>query len=111
MKVEWSKLLCSNIAPPKCIFIIWLNVLARLLTSDNLKNIGIDCELECGLCNNNDESIKYLFFECSGSGKNGRMCWIGWELEDLFKVGKMNPGCCSKLKKIVKLTYCTRWLQ
>lgn len=65
----WRKLICNNYAPPKCTFILWLCVLGRLSTCDNMLNIGVVYDPLCCLCKKSSKSIAHLFFDCEFSGE------------------------------------------
>lgn len=77
--VSWRKILCNNPSPPKCIFIIWLAVLGRLSTCDNMLKIGVHCDQVCCLCNRKNESVEHLFFACSFSYEvfSKALLWLG----------------------------------
>ncbi|XP_021854487.2 uncharacterized protein [Spinacia oleracea] len=94
-KVEWRKLTCNNPAPPKCIFIVWLDALNKMVTCDRLIKIGIACEPICCLCEKASENVCHLFFECeySASVWSCVLQWFGvnrrprnWEEEMQFIV-------------------------
>lgn len=63
-KVAWAKMICQNVAPPKCIFIIWLLLHEKLVTCSSLQRIGIQVDQVCCLCGKADEALEHMFFEC-----------------------------------------------
>lgn len=67
LRVEWHKLICNNVAPPKCIFIIWLAMLGKLFTCDNPGKVGIHVDPICNMCSREVESGNHLFFLCDFS--------------------------------------------
>lgn len=69
--VAWHRIIGSNVAPPKCIFIVWLAMLGRLSTCDNLGKVGIHVDPICSLCSREEESVNHLFFKCEFS----RIIW------------------------------------
>ena len=63
-KVPWRRMSCNNHAPPKFLFIVWLALLGRLSTCENLLKIGIQCDPQCCLCESGVDSLQHLFFSC-----------------------------------------------
>lgn len=63
-KVDWAKMICQNAAPPKCLFITWLLMHGRLATCSYLQHIGVQVESVCCLCEQAEETLDHLFFEC-----------------------------------------------
>lgn len=61
-KVAWAKMLCQNVAPPKCIFMSWLLLHEKLVTCAYLKKRGIQVDEVCCLCKKKEESLDHLFF-------------------------------------------------
>lgn len=78
-KVPWRRMICNNHASPKCLFIVWLELLGRLSTCENLLKIGIQCDLQCCLCESGVDSLQHLFPTlllfgsscCGGCGSGG----------------------------------------
>lgn len=66
-KVGWSRLLCNNPATPRSLFILWLALHGRLSTTMQLRRWNIDVAGICPVCQNADEVIGHIFFECPTS--------------------------------------------
>ncbi|XP_050232088.1 uncharacterized protein LOC126680874 [Mercurialis annua] len=62
--VPWFKLIWFNGNVPRHAFIVWLALKRRLLTRDRLVHWRICSTASCVFCQNADESIDHLFFEC-----------------------------------------------
>ncbi|XP_021858307.2 uncharacterized protein [Spinacia oleracea] len=63
-KVEWKRLICNNSASPKSVFVLWLAIQNRLPTRDRLLSWHMDIDGTFTLCNQVDESVDHLFFNC-----------------------------------------------
>jgi len=63
-KVGWRKMICNNPTPPKCLFVTWLIIHARLPTCDRMLKVGIQCDQVCILCTKENETHSHLFFSC-----------------------------------------------
>lgn len=92
-KIPWAKMVCQNVAPPKCLFITWLLLHERLATSSYLQRVGIHVDNTCCLCEGAEKSLDYMFFECEFASIvwRGVTDWCGidrhamkWELEKVF---------------------------
>ncbi|XP_010696572.1 uncharacterized protein LOC104909082 [Beta vulgaris subsp. vulgaris] len=79
-KVQWRRIICNNRASPKSKFIVWLAVQNRLPTTDRISRWNVECQLQCRLCDTQNESIQHLFFECSFSTEvwNGLLQKMGF---------------------------------
>lgn len=51
----------STTARPKAVFIMWLQMQAKLLTKDRLLKWEAKVEPQCLVCQNEDETRDYLF--------------------------------------------------
>ncbi|CAH2079005.1 unnamed protein product [Thlaspi arvense] len=67
LQVNWSSVIWFKEAIPRCSFIVWLALLARLPTRDRLRRWGIMVPGECVLCSQEPETLDHLFFGCSFS--------------------------------------------
>ncbi|XP_015160191.1 uncharacterized protein [Solanum tuberosum] len=65
IRVPWKCLMFSTTAQPKAVFIMWLQLHAKLLTKDRLLKWGSKVEPQCMLCQNEDETRDHLFMKCS----------------------------------------------
>ncbi|XP_010683654.1 uncharacterized protein LOC104898295 [Beta vulgaris subsp. vulgaris] len=74
IQVSWKRLVCNNRATPKSIFITWLAVLNRLSTKTIFAQWSLVSDTTCELCNNGEEDIHHLFFQCEYSGEIWRKC-------------------------------------
>ncbi|XP_048498219.1 uncharacterized protein LOC125496719 [Beta vulgaris subsp. vulgaris] len=63
-QVRWKRLLCNNKASPRSLFITWLAVLGRLATKSRLAQWNMISDTTCVLCNDAEEDIQHLFFNC-----------------------------------------------
>ncbi|XP_070007532.1 uncharacterized protein LOC142165405 [Nicotiana tabacum] len=63
-KMPWRKLICKNGGMPKWIFILYVAIMGKLATRDRLGRWGITNDLLCPMCNEEEESMKHLFFKC-----------------------------------------------
>ena len=63
--VDWHSTVWFKEQIPRCSFITWLSMLARLPTRDRLLSWGLNVPSACVLCDNGVESHSHLFFECS----------------------------------------------
>ncbi|XP_016499657.1 uncharacterized protein LOC107818219 [Nicotiana tabacum] len=66
-KVSWRKVVCHNGGCPRWKFVLTMTAHERLYTKDRLQRWGMTVDQDCILCNNEKETIQYLFFECSYS--------------------------------------------
>ncbi|XP_075074721.1 uncharacterized protein LOC142162287 [Nicotiana tabacum] len=66
-KVSWRKVVCHNGGCPRWKFVLTMTAHGRLYTKDRLQRWGMAVDQDCILCNNEKETIQYLFFECSYS--------------------------------------------
>ncbi|KAK6788794.1 hypothetical protein RDI58_012592 [Solanum bulbocastanum] len=64
-KVDWRGLICRNLARPKAIFILWLQIQNRLPTTDRLLKWRMPVDSKCVMCKQEDETRDHLFFECA----------------------------------------------
>ena len=67
----------ENIAKGR--FLVWLAIHDRLKTRTRLQSMGINMDMNCPICDNADETINHLFFECVYSSKCYQAIhdWIG----------------------------------
>lgn len=63
-KVEWWKVVCNTVACPKWSFILYLTLHGRLLTKEGLIAWGMVDNTKCVLCDDGNENIDHLFFNC-----------------------------------------------
>lgn len=56
--------MCQNVAPPKCVFIMWLLMHGRLATCSYLQKIGVQVDHVYCLCGKAKETIDHLYFSC-----------------------------------------------
>lgn len=85
-KVSWRNIVWDPGILPKQAFILWFLFQGRLKTRDLLRSRGMQISAECGLCNQDEESIEHLFFSCPVS----KLCW-----ESLLAVRGMRRSACS----------------
>ncbi|XP_058733338.1 uncharacterized protein LOC131604943 [Vicia villosa] len=77
--MNWRKVVFSNYARPRAVFILWLAFRGRLQTKDRLIRYGINVDPKCVFCSA-EETMEHLMFECSvtnGIWKN-ILTWIGY---------------------------------
>ncbi|CAK8543901.1 unnamed protein product [Lathyrus sativus] len=67
IRVHWRFLFKSNNARPRAIHTTWLVCHGKIGTKDKLVRIGLIHETKCNLCNEVDEKLDHLFFECAVS--------------------------------------------
>ncbi|XP_059301937.1 uncharacterized protein LOC132053858 [Lycium ferocissimum] len=79
VKVDWRRLTCNNCGCPKWVFILQLVMLRRIYTKDRLARWGLIQNKVCSLCEEEDESIEHLFFECTFSNAlwTTMLRWMG----------------------------------
>lgn len=63
--VSWHSVVWFKEAIPRCSFIAWLVMLARLPTKDRLRRWGLNVTDQCVLSSSGIETHAHLFFECS----------------------------------------------
>ncbi|XP_056688387.1 uncharacterized protein [Spinacia oleracea] len=68
-KMDWRRLICNNFASPKSIFLLWLTVQNRLLTKDRLIHWHINVDAVCSVCQQDNENMQHLFFQCPVSAE------------------------------------------
>jgi hypothetical protein len=61
---EPSKLICSNWAPRKCKFFLWLVAHNRCWTADGFARRGLPHPEHCPFCDQEDETIQHLLCSC-----------------------------------------------
>ncbi|XP_070037185.1 uncharacterized protein [Nicotiana tomentosiformis] len=78
-KMPWRKFVCNNGGVPKWIFILYLAIIGKLSTRDRLARWGVTNDLQCPLCNVEEESIEHLFFKCTYAASFWRklLQWMG----------------------------------
>lgn len=76
--VSWKNLLFQNIAQPKKIFSLWMNVQDRLPTAVRLHKLKIEVDTQCGICHNQEETREHLFVQCEFARKvwNRVLSWL-----------------------------------
>lgn len=67
--VQWKRVIINNAASPKSLFITWLTLLNRLYTKDRMTRWNIPCDPTCNLCQQENESVQHLFFQCDYSNQ------------------------------------------
>lgn len=77
--VPWSKLIWFKEEIPRCTFVTWLAIQARLPTRDRLVSWGMNVPAACPLCLDGLETHDHLFFTCDFS-KQVWDCFTGWML-------------------------------
>ena len=74
-RVSWKRLICNNHATPRSKFILWMMLHKRLPTVDRVRKWGVNCDIKCSLCKNEDETIQHLFFSCAyAAGIRSQIC-------------------------------------
>ena len=63
--VTWSDVVWFKEEIPRCSFVTWLAMLARLPTRDRLLSWGLQVPASCVLCDAGTESHQHLYFDCS----------------------------------------------
>ena len=91
-KVEWTVMVWERLSIPKHRFILWLVMLEKIRTTEDLGRIGLVTDESCLFCNGGQEVIQHLFFKCTYNLRcieeiNG---WLGWKcqairMDKLFK--------------------------
>ncbi|XP_074265928.1 uncharacterized protein LOC141588381 [Silene latifolia] len=78
-KVEWSHLVWNHCAVPKHRVIAWLVYMNALNTRYKLKRIGVSDSSLCCICEQEEETVHHLFFDCAYSRKvmGGISEWLG----------------------------------
>ncbi|XP_060170854.1 uncharacterized protein LOC132601809 [Lycium barbarum] len=78
-KVAWRKLVSNNQGAGKWKFTLQMAAHGRLLTRDRISKWGIQTSLDCPLCEQDQGSIQYLFFDCMTAGNIWRklLAWQG----------------------------------
>ena len=68
MRMPWKCLMFSmfsDISRSKAMFIMWLQMQAKLLTKERFLKWGAKVEPQCLLCQNGDKTRDHLFVNCS----------------------------------------------
>jgi hypothetical protein len=78
-RVPWSNLLRNNCARPRAILTTWLACHGRLGTKDRLVRFGMITDKICSFCNEIEETLDHLLFECRTSHAIWKevLHWIG----------------------------------
>ncbi|XP_070026446.1 uncharacterized protein LOC142182221 [Nicotiana tabacum] len=63
-KVPWRRLVCNNVGQPKWTFILFLALHRRLQTKERIACWANLDDMECVLCEQENEDIDHLLFEC-----------------------------------------------
>ncbi|XP_049406058.1 uncharacterized protein LOC125869643 [Solanum stenotomum] len=63
-RVPWKVTMFSNTPRPKAVFIMWVQLHAKMLTKDRLRKWGLEINPTCVLCNQEDETWDHLFAQC-----------------------------------------------
>lgn len=73
----WANEVWKHYITPKHSFTLWLGVLGKLLTKDNL--LYLDITRDCILCSLHEETCLHLFFDCPFSARvwNSIKDWLG----------------------------------
>ena len=58
------KIVWKSKAPPRVTFFVWMAVLGKILTLDNLRKKNIIATEWCCMCKNSGESIDHLLLHC-----------------------------------------------
>lgn len=66
-KVHRGNIMIRNGATQSAKFITWFAVQNRLSTKDHINRWMGDCGLDCSLCNNGQETLHHLLFECENA--------------------------------------------
>lgn len=61
-KLGWSVMVWERISIPKQQFILWLVIMEKLRTRDNLYKIGVVGDKSCLLFKHDEEATQHLFF-------------------------------------------------
>lgn len=121
-KVPWKNLICSNPAPPKATFILWLVMMKRVRTKDLLFKWGIVNDVNYSLCISNNEDFQHLFFCCSFTQQvwSGVLNWlqmgrviIDWEQECkwILQTTKGKSAKAQSLKMCFTIAIYMIWLE
>ncbi|XP_074271080.1 uncharacterized protein LOC141595002 [Silene latifolia] len=92
--VNWWKTTWNAMNIPKSSFIYWAVKHKRLLTRDRLARMGGYANMECYLCNMEDENHEHLFFYCAFSSRCSFLLqqWTHVKLNPKDLVGWNNRG-------------------
>ena len=81
----WNVSLWHSFHIPACSFISWLAFRKRLLTKERMRDLFMNVDQKCVLCNCNDEDTEHLFLGCPYSYLLLRECpfsvvfnWNSW---------------------------------
>ncbi|XP_058758318.1 uncharacterized protein LOC131631539 [Vicia villosa] len=66
-KVNWYHMMQHNIARPRANVIMWLVSQDRLPTKTRLKRFGLLQLTNCELCDEDEETMTHLMFNCKGT--------------------------------------------
>ncbi|KAH0762078.1 hypothetical protein KY290_018151 [Solanum tuberosum] len=72
----------STTARPKAVFIMWLQLQAKLLTEDRLLKWGSKVEPQCMLCQNEDETRDHLWMQLSSDIGGNWQQYLTWALKN-----------------------------
>ncbi|XP_019233425.1 PREDICTED: uncharacterized protein LOC109214015 [Nicotiana attenuata] len=105
--------MCGNIARPKAIFITWLHLQDRLLTTTRLQSWGLQIDTACQICKQAEETKDHLFAECEVSSRvwGKLMKWIQIDWPIVKTGGEMQKWIEERTKgktkqaKIMKMIY------
>lgn len=81
-QISWKRLICNNKTSPKSLFITWLVVLNRLATKFKLAHWNMVNDTTWGLCNNAEEDVNHLFFNCVYSTTIWGISWVFLESQE-----------------------------
>ncbi|XP_062100601.1 uncharacterized protein LOC133806528 [Humulus lupulus] len=85
LAVSWSKVVWDRLSIPKHRFVLWMVMLQRLRTRDQIQRVEPLVDQTCLLCGADNESIGHLFFHCHYSSACLQKIkhWMGWNSASL----------------------------
>jgi len=119
-KVSWRRIVCHNTGCPRWTFILTVAAHGKLYTKDRLQKWGLQVDQKCVLCNQANETIQHLFFECTYAKAlwSALLTWqgirrpvAGWdeELRWAEKKTKRNTAAAELYKMAVAATVYHVW--
>ncbi|XP_075085145.1 uncharacterized protein LOC142168364 [Nicotiana tabacum] len=119
-KVSWRRIVFHNTGCPQWTFILTVAAHGKLYTKDRLHKWGLQVDQKCVLCNQDNETIHHLFFECTYAKAlwSALLPWqiirrpvAGWdeELQWAEKKTKRNTAATELYKMAVAATVYHVW--
>ncbi|CAN1292379.1 Putative ribonuclease H protein At1g65750 [Linum perenne] len=83
---RWSKV-WKLVVPPKMKHLVWRFLRGIIPTREALNRRGVEMTLACGCCDNEEESLEHLFFQCPVAARCWEVAGMGSEVRAAMTAG------------------------